>query len=139
VKAYLDASVVLRRLLREPGAVENWSRWDQLVSSELVRVETFRSLDRLRLTGRLQDTQVADAADALRLVLKGVVQVPVGLAIQDRAAGPFPAVIGTLDAIHLATALSWIEDAGEPLLFVTHDVQLSVAARLSGLEVKTAP
>jgi predicted nucleic acid-binding protein len=139
VKAYLDASVVLRSLLREPGAIENWSRWDLLVSSELIRVESFRSLDRLRLTGRLREAQMADAVDALRLLLKGFVQVPVESAIQDRAAGPFSAVIGTLDAIHLATALLWMEEGGEPLLFVTHDVQLAVAARLSGLEVKTVP
>jgi predicted nucleic acid-binding protein len=50
VKAYLDASVVLRSLLHEPAAIVNWSRWELLVSSELLRVETFRALDRLHIT-----------------------------------------------------------------------------------------
>ena len=139
MKAYLDASVVLRVLLREPGAIENWSRWEMLVTSELVRVECFRSLDRLRLTGRLHDAQLADLSDTLRLVLRTFEQVPLAPIIQERAAGPFPSVISTLDAIHLATALRWMEEAGEPLLFVTHVAQLAVAARLCGLEVKTAP
>jgi hypothetical protein len=66
-------------------------------------------------------------------------QVPISSAIQDRAAGLFHAVIGTLDAIHLATALVWMEQTEEPLLFVTHDVQLAVAARLAGLDMQTAP
>jgi len=44
-----------------------------------------------------------------------------------------------LNAIHIATALLWIEDESEPLVFVTHDMQQAVAARLAGLDVKTAP
>jgi predicted nucleic acid-binding protein len=139
VKAYLDASVVLRSLLHEPGAIENWSRWEMLVTSELMRVECFRSLDRLRLSARLRDEQLADLTDAVRMLLKSFEQVPLEPAIQERAAGPFPSVIGTLDAIHLATALYWVQETGEPLLLVTHDAQLAMAARMCGLQVQTAP
>ena len=48
-----------------------------------------------------------------------------------RAADPFPTFIGSLDAIHLATALAFrhTQPEGErPLLFATHDRQLAKAA-----------
>jgi hypothetical protein len=87
----------------------------------------------------MRDTELADVIDAFRRSISGFDQVPIEAAIQERAAGPFPAVIATLDAIHLATALVWIERYEEPLLFVTHDVQLAIAARISGLDVQTTP
>ena len=139
MKAYLDASVLLRALLHEPGSIDNWSRWELIVSSELIRIEAFRSLDRLRLAKRVREAQVAELTETLRSMLVRFQQVPIGSVIQDRAAGPFHTVIGTLDAIHLATALLWMEQTEEPLLCVTHDVQLAVAARLAGLQVQTAP
>ena len=46
-----------------------------------------------------------------------------------------PTTLGTLGAIHLATALLWIEQEGEPLKFLTHDVELAIAAKASGLDV----
>ncbi len=66
-KAYLDTSVVLRRILGQPGAIANWSRWELLVTSELMQVEAFRALDRLRLQGELSMIELADRVDELRL------------------------------------------------------------------------
>lgn len=86
----------------------------------------------------MKDAELADLTDALRALLSGIQEVPLAPAILERAGGPFPAVIGTLDAIHLATALLWTQKAGEPLLFSTHDIQLAVAARTCGFEVITA-
>ena len=47
---YVDASVVLRLVLGQPGAIDDLSAFDSLVSSRLLRVECLRSLDRLGLT-----------------------------------------------------------------------------------------
>lgn len=52
-----------------------------------------------------------------------------------RTAEPFPTPLGTLDAIHLATALAWREASGEALTMATHDKALGMAARAVGLEV----
>jgi predicted nucleic acid-binding protein len=52
-----------------------------------------------------------------------------------RAAQPLPTELGTLDAIHLATALLWSERIGAGLVMATHDVALGTAARASGLRV----
>jgi predicted nucleic acid-binding protein len=139
MKVYVDTSVVLRRVLNEPGALENWPEWDLAVSSELLQVEARRGIDRLRVLGKLNSADAAERLSALHYLLASFEQVPIRRPILDRAASPFPTPLGTLDAIHLMTALVWIEENGEPLTFLTHDAELALAARASGLDVKTAP
>jgi predicted nucleic acid-binding protein len=139
VKAYLDSSVVLRRVFDEPGVTRTWSQWEQVMASELLQVEGFRAIDRLRVMNELQDAKVADLMDSFRQHLNGIYAIAIDAAVLRRAAAPFSSVVTTLDAIHIATALLWMEDAAEPLVFVTHDLQQAMAARLAGLEVKTAP
>ena len=46
-----------------------------------------------------------------------------------------PTGLGTLDAIHLATALLWKEMTPEELTMATHDPALAIAARVHGLPV----
>jgi predicted nucleic acid-binding protein len=138
VKVYLDSSVILGRVLEEPTALRNWGQWEVLISSELARVETLRAMDRLRLNGRMSDDDLADQRDSLSSLMSRVQLAPIAPEVLERAAAALPVVVGSLDAIHIATALLWMDDHREPLLFVTHDAQLAVAARLCGLEVKTA-
>ena len=139
MKAYVDSSVAVRSLLHEPGAIEDWSQWDLVVTSALLRVETARAIDRLRVIGGLEGAELAGTIETLRALLSRIEEMGIGPAVLDRAAASFPTVVSALDAIHIATALLWIEERGEPLLFVTHDVQQAIAARTCGLEVKTAP
>lgn len=139
MKVFLDTSVVLRILLDQPRAFSATGQWEVAVSSELLRVEVMRVFDRLRLKGLLTDVDVAERL-ALFYRMAGTFQyVPIRPEILVRASSPFRTPVGTLDAIHLATALLWIEENGEPLTFLTHDAELALAARASGLEVKTAP
>jgi hypothetical protein len=58
--------------------------------------------------------------------------------ILTRAAGPMPTMLGSLDAIHLATAPELAPNLEEPLVLATHDLQLARAARASGLDVAGA-
>jgi hypothetical protein len=51
-----------------------------------------------------------------------------------RAADPFPTDLGSLDAIHLATALE-LRHEFPTLTFATHDRQLAIAALAMGFEV----
>jgi hypothetical protein len=46
-----------------------------------------------------------------------------------------PIPLGTLDALHLSTALLWSEMRNENLVMATHDRALAMAARASGLQV----
>ena len=54
---YVDTSVVLRRLLKQANAINNWSDWTAIYSSVLMRVEAFRTLDRVRLEKLIDDAQ----------------------------------------------------------------------------------
>jgi len=47
--AYVDASVLLRVVLRQPNALPEWTQIDRGVASALVTTESLRTLDRLRL------------------------------------------------------------------------------------------
>jgi predicted nucleic acid-binding protein len=139
VNAYFDSSVVLRSMLHEPLAIDNWSQWELVIASELMRVEVFRAIDRLRVIGRLTDAQVPDMIASASRLVTSIEEIAIYPAVLRRAASPFASVVSTLDAIHISTALLWMSDKADPLVFVTHDIQQSVAARLAGLDVQTAP
>ena len=50
---YLDTSALLRLVLGEAGALAELTSAQSLVSSELLAVESLRTIDRLRLQGAL--------------------------------------------------------------------------------------
>jgi predicted nucleic acid-binding protein len=60
--------------------------------------------------------------------------VPISADVIQRAAEPFPILIGSLDAIHLATALI-VRDTDSDMTFATHDRELAVAARSVGFSL----
>ena len=47
--AYVDTSALPRIVLREPGALDDLRAYEALVSSELIAVESARTIDRLRI------------------------------------------------------------------------------------------
>ena len=55
-----------------------------------------------------------------------------------RASEPFPTPLGTLDALHLATALVWRDRNPQELVVATHDRDLALAARSFGFVVAGA-
>ncbi|SPF32026.1 conserved hypothetical protein [Candidatus Sulfopaludibacter sp. SbA4] len=131
-KVYLDASIVIRRTLDQPGALQGVDL-SSAFSSELLIGELFRTLDRLRVGGMPADELAKLRVNADRN-LDGVSLIPVDKVVLNRAGGPFPTLIKTLDAIHLATALLWADHAGD-IVFLTHDRQLAITARACGLQV----
>ena len=130
---YVDASVLLRVVLGEANALPEWDVIEP-VSSVLTRVESLRVIDRAALTFRLDDAAVATARSDLIDALRTFVLAPLSDAVLERAADPFPSSVGTLDAIHLATALHVRADEPE-LHLATHDAELGLAARAMGFEV----
>lgn len=104
-----------------------------------MRIEVMRTLDRLRVTGKMDDLEIADFVELLRLLSSGLLQIPLQPPIMERAAAPFPTSVGTLDALHLATALLWTEETGKTLTFLTHDRELAIAARACGFETPILP
>jgi predicted nucleic acid-binding protein len=135
VIAYLDTSALLRLVLCEPGALEQLRSAEALVSSELLAVESLRTIDRLRLRGALSVEEAADRRVIVAEWLEAVDLVVLQRPILARASEPFPTPLGTLDALHLATVLVWRDRMRQELLVATHDRDLGLAARSFGLEV----
>ena len=142
MKAYIDTSVLVKRYVSEPGsdALDTFlvTAQPDLIASELIRLElvstfgrkcregwfTSSDLDKLRiqadadlLSGRIELVNVR--GDLLQQALD----------LMRRLVQP----LATLDAIHLASALSEHVD-----IFMTNDQQLSRAATEAGLATWTA-
>lgn len=133
--AYLDSSVLLRVVLGQPDALAEWSEIEDGVASRLVEVECLRTLDRLRLAAGLDDREFAARREAVYRLLDALSVIELTRPVLARASQPMPVSLGTLDAIHLASALLVAEQSGAPLVMATHDQALAMAARASGLRV----
>jgi predicted nucleic acid-binding protein len=135
VNAYLDTSALLRLVLREPGALEGLGSFDAVISSELLAVESRRTIDRLRLQGSLSTEEAAQRLEVVTEWLEAIDLVLLRPPILSRASEPLPTPLGTLDALHLATALVWRERVGSLHTFATHHAALALAARTFGFDV----
>lgn len=133
--AYLDSSVLLRKVLHQRGSLRVWTAVRTGVVSALAETECLRTLDRLRVRANLSDPEVARRRQAVFRLLESLEVVAVTAPVLARAAQPLPTELGTLDAIHLATALLWREHSGGDLVMATHDLALATAARACGLPV----
>jgi len=134
VITYLDSSVLLRHILGQPGALD-LAGVGRPVASVLTRVECRRTLDRVRLRAGLAPEEHLLRVDAAAALLRRIHLAPMDESVLARAEGPLAVPLGTLDAIHLATALFCRESSAEPFRFATHDLRLAGAARMHGLEV----
>jgi predicted nucleic acid-binding protein len=135
VIAYIDSSVLLRVLFGQSNALKEWKKIERGISSALIEVECLRTLDRLRLVEGLAEEALAIRREAVFRLIQGLEVIELTHPVLARAAQPLPTTLGTLDAIHLATALMWKEQARENLVLATHDTALALAAKASGLSV----
>lgn len=123
MKAYFDSSAIVKlgRPERESLALIDYLDEQQpnALTTVLADVEVRRALDRLRARG-------ADPGDHVR----GFFLIDLSRDVRDVASKVAPE-LRSLDAVHLATALS----IGTDLDFVTYDDRLAAAARVEGLRV----
>jgi uncharacterized protein len=124
---YLDSSAIVKLVVPEletSALVDTLRRDPQIVSSVLARVEVIRAVQRARARRAL-----VDRAESIlsRMALVRLEESVVATASMLR-----PLELRTLDAIHVATALS-LAPALAGLL--TYDARLASAARAAGLTV----
>jgi len=131
---YLDSSVVLRYLFQEPNPLKEWKKLQIGFSSQLLRLECLRTIDRLRLARRLSSQEVSVRLEGLNVIFSHLDFLPLTPHVLTRAEQSHPVPVGSLDSIHLATALLWREKHGEVFKFATHDEELGLAARAYGFE-----
>jgi predicted nucleic acid-binding protein len=134
VTVYLDTSVILRWVLGQRDALPRPTADAALVTSRLTTVEATRALDRMRRQGLLAEPVYAERHGTALRMLGRVDRVHLYVAVLRRAGDPFPVPLGTLDALHLATALVVRDRRGDEVTVATHDAQLAAAARAVGLE-----
>ncbi|MDQ3148352.1 MAG: type II toxin-antitoxin system VapC family toxin [Chloroflexota bacterium] len=124
---YLDASalVKLATLESETAALrEHLASYSQRSTSRLAMVEVPRALTRKGTDGA--------GVEALHVVFEGIVVINLDEGIAAIAAALSPGSLRSLDAIHLASAIS----IGQELdAFITYDIRLADAARAAGLTV----
>lgn len=132
--AYVDSSVVLRIVLHEPARLRAWGRIDAMWTSELTRVECFRVIDRARLSGQLGDIAVATARQRVDELFESIELVAIDRRVLRRAAQPMPTTLRSLDAIHIASALS-VRARVPALSLATHDDEMATAAKALGFRV----
>jgi predicted nucleic acid-binding protein len=131
---YVDSSVLLRIVLGEKGALKQWSKITTAISSEVIRLECLRTLDRARIRLGIADGEIAKRrADVLHR-LDAFRLIRLDERVLERAAQPLPTVVGSLDAIHLTSAIM-AQSIVPDFVFATHDGQLAMAARASGFAV----
>jgi len=70
MKAYLDASVVLRIILRATNPLAEWPSIDEHISSALLRVECLRTLERLGIEDKIADDEIARRSNEVRTVIE---------------------------------------------------------------------
>ena len=136
--AYLDSSVLVRVVLKQKPQLREWDEITVGVASSIARVECSRAIDRHARTGGLHPPTGRNAGIAVREILGRMDLATVDDAVLTRAAGSFPILLRSLDAIHLATALMYRDaqpDDEPPMRFATHDVRLATAARALGFDV----
>lgn len=123
--AYLDTSALVKLIVPEPESAAlraELRRWPRRASSSLARAELVRACR------RVDETAVAPA----RRALEALSLVAVTDLLLDEAASIEPEALRTLDAVHVATALTLRDALGA---LVTYDERLAEAAACAGLPV----
>lgn len=131
---YLDARALVKFIKpeKETESLRSWREalpdGTELISSELALLEITRAL----LRGGVDHTRVPYFAGQ---ALKGIYVVDLSTTVLDRARSYQVVKLGSLDAIHLATADPFRTELTD---FVTYDTELTTAATNLGFPV-TAP
>ncbi len=137
--AYLDSSVFLRLILGQSDQLVEWPEVSAGVTSAVSEVECLRTLDRLRVQQAVSDQVIATRREAVFHFMRSVEIVEPTRAVLERASLPLPTILGTLDAIHVATAMLWRERTNTELVMATHDRGMARAARACGMVVVGTP
>jgi uncharacterized protein len=123
--AYLDSSALIKLVVPEPESAPlraELAAWTRHATSALARTEVIRAAARVDPAARALAGRVVQAVSLIAVTDN----------ILDRAAGLEPRALRSLDALHLASALSLEAVLGA---VVTYDTRLAEAAEAAGLDV----
>jgi predicted nucleic acid-binding protein len=133
---YLDSSVIMRYLLQHSGFIRISDLEGKFITSELTFLECRRTLIRYRLNSEIKDQDLVDLFEDLNEFISYIDLIGVNSKLLNDASQNWGVTLGSLDSIHLATALYYKNQTNETLTLLTHDKALSMAARLLGIMVE---
>lgn len=136
---YLDTSAVLAWLLEGSELLASLEGSVHVASSRILWTEVARGLYRALQTERLSVTATTAAQHRFARLATRIASIRLTEPVLRRAEGPYPLVVRTLDAIHLASAEQWLQaelPAGDParLSIWSLDTRVNQCAALLGFE-----
>jgi len=133
LKVYLDTSVVLAYLLEGNDLLLRVPADAEVGSSRLLWIEMARVLERTLHNRVLAAEQVAEVRQSFESTAATISRLRLNEAVQRQAEGSFPLVLGTLDTLHLSTALEWVAPGRTSTMEIwTLDRQFNLCASAMG-------
>lgn len=117
---YLDASVALAHLLTEDRLPPEGLWQESLISSRLLEYEIWTRINARKLT--------RSHGDEVRALLARVALLELAPPVLARALEPFPTLVRTLDALHLAS-IEFLRKQRQNITLASYDTRLVDAAR----------
>ncbi len=117
---YLDSSVALAYLLSEDRVPPDALWQAPLIASRLLEYEVWTRLHARKLA--------RSHGENARSLIGRVALIELAPPVLARALEPFPAIVCTLDALHLAS-IEFLRNRGQMVELATYDDRLAAAAR----------
>jgi uncharacterized protein len=117
---YLDTSVALAHLLAEDRAPPDRLWQEPLISSRLIEYELWTRIHAHKLS--------RSHADEVRALLSRLALIELAVPVLARALEPFPKLVRTLDALHLAS-MEFLRSQGQYVTLASYDERLTNCAR----------
>lgn len=137
--SYLDASALVKRYVAESGSrqvVDLTADAEAVATSVISRAEVSAALARAVRQGVLGDKGGRQAQRSFTREWTDFVRIPVNETLVARADGlAWQHGLRGYDAVQLASALTWQDAIGQPVVLATFDRQLWDAAPHAGLRV----
>jgi predicted nucleic acid-binding protein len=135
---YLDSSALVKRYVRELASeevVREISSARSAATAAVTLAELTSAFARLAKGGALSLREAEQRRAELVEDWKGIICLPIDdPTIELAATVAWEHRVRGFDAIHLASALNWMEEMDAPVRFATFDRQLWRAARETGLD-----
>lgn len=135
--AYLDASAFVKRYVAERGSretVELTARAEVVATSVVSRAEVAAALAKAVRIGLLGAENARKARQTFVAEWADIARIPVTESLISRAETlAWEYALRGYDAVQLASALTWQESVGAPIILATFDRQLWEASQKAGV------
>ena len=135
---YTDTSALVKKYIREAGSdqvIAFFDAFEVIGTVALTQVEMVAAMSKAVRQGWVDESSITTAWQDFLSHWLTYTRLPVSTVVMDRAASlAWQHSLRAYDSLHLASALTWREAAGEETIFACFDKQLLDAARKEGLQ-----